>query len=218
MFIAFDGTDGVGKTSQVQELCRRLQEINIRSQPYDMGKEGFFDDIFEGIKSNRFTCTSEIRELLYYFEGVLFGNRIVKPLVMSNESVGIVDRYVLSFLSYGPLNGIPVERIKYLTQSMPWPNLYFFIDVPPEVTADRIRKDRKVALPEVGFKNALVSDEETNINNFIVHQKKVYDNFHRAIEMYQKEGMQVIIIDGNQPQNKITDSIYDSVTKILKTN
>lgn len=207
MFIAFDGIDGSGKSSQVHSTINRIKSKGFTVFEYDMGEEGFIDEELSDLRKGKLSCSAEIRELLYYFEGVLFGQETVAPLLDNKNKYGIVDRYLLSFLSYGPLNGIAKDRIKYLTKSMPWPDLYFFVNTTPDVAASRIQNCRKITRPEIGYKNVLSQNKDNNIKCFLEHQTKVYNNFIAAVEECSNEGKKIIILDGNLPMEVISEQI-----------
>lgn len=216
MFIAFDGIDAAGKSTQAQRLYNTLIKIGKIVQLYNMGEEGFIDEFFQQIKTKRMICNAEIRELMYYFEGTLFAKEIVEPLLKEPEKFGIVDRYLLSFFSYGPLNGISLKKIEELTKHIPWPDFYFFVDLKPETAIARISRYRKIDLPEVGYKNYLSENEEENQKKFMEHQKKVYDNYLYAISRLKERGKEIIILDGNKSENELAQIIYDSVMKKSK--
>lgn len=215
LFIAFDGIDGSGKTSQVKMVANKLQDMGLSVCQYDMGKEGFFDEIFAKIKAGSMSCNAEIRELLYYFEGVLFGKDIVTPLLNNPSSIGIVDRYILSFNSYGPLNGVERTMIRKLTRSMPWPDFYFFINTTPDTAMSRIQQHRKIDRPEIGYRNNLDNNEDENYKKFLAHQSKVYENFLTSIEDFSQIG-KVIPLDGNLSPDLITEQVVSYLLPALK--
>lgn len=155
MFIAFDGIDGAGKTTQVDILKENLENLGMEVNLNNMGEEGFFDEIFQGIKKKQWTCSPEIREMLYYFEGTLLGEKIKEQRKVQSRKIEIVDRYILSFLSYGPLNGVELTTINKIVSDMSWPDIYFYIDMSPEQALERIKKYRKIDFPEIGCKNVL---------------------------------------------------------------
>ncbi|MCM1187150.1 MAG: hypothetical protein NC251_10830 [Lachnoclostridium sp.] len=216
MFIAFDGIDGAGKSTQVEILANNLKMQRMDVKIYDMGKEGFLDEIFLGIKNKNLSCSSEIREMLYYFEGILFGEHIKDQRKKCNKRIEVVDRYMLSFLSYGPLNGVKNETISRIISRMPWPDIYFYIDILPESTLERIKKYRDIDLPEIGYKNALSNDKSTNDQNFLIYQTQVRKNYINAIECLRKKGNTVVVLDGTLPTIDIEKIILKEVNSWIK--
>lgn len=216
MFIAFDGIDGAGKSTQVEILAKNLKAQCMDVNVNDMGKEGFFDEIFQGIKSKQLSCSPEIREMLYYFEGVLFGERIQNQRKNNDKKIEVVDRYILSFLSYGPLNGVKIETIDRIISEMPWPDVYFYIDILPESTLERIKNYRDIDFPEIGCKNILSVDKNINYQNFLLHQTKVRKNYISAIEYLKKKGKTVIVLDGTLSAIDIENIVLEEVNFWIK--
>lgn len=210
MFIAFDGTDGAGKTSLCKEMFKKLKLINLNSKLCNMGSLGYIDSELESIRNKKFTCPAEIRELLYYFEGNLFAYDLNKVKGTQKENI-LIDRYLLSYYSYGPLNGIPLSNIKYLTQHMPWPDIYFFIDVPPEIAIKRILSYRTIDEPEIGYKKRL-NHAKLSYDNFIEHQSKVHSNFLQVVENSE---LQIITLDGTQPLEVLSNICWNIISQKL---
>lgn len=206
MFIAFDGIDGSGKTTIYKEISNLLEQHGNEVKLFDMGNLGFLDNVIKKIKSGEYVCNAEIRECIYYFEGMLFSERIAKKYINNKTKHILVDRYILSYMAYGPTNGMNLKQINSLCETMVWPDLYFFIDTNPNIALERIAKYRKIHKPEVGFKNSLKNNEEENQLKFLNHQSVVYKNFETAIKKSKK---QVHIIDNN-------DDLSISIIKIMK--
>ncbi|MCL2717459.1 MAG: dTMP kinase [Lachnospiraceae bacterium] len=198
MFIAFDGIDGSGKTTLSDKLTQYLKNKKYDVELFDMGKFGFLDEYLEKIKNKEKLVDSQIRELLFYFEGNLFSNYIKE----NSEKIIITDRYFLSYYAYGPINGMPQEVIWKLVNKMISPDFYFFINVSPEIALNRIIKYRKIDIPEIGYINKLSDNEEENKNLFLESQNKVYSNYLNIINKFN-----VHIINGNQEIDKIFNDI-----------
>lgn len=193
MFIAFDGIDGAGKTTIYQKIADELSE-DYEVQLFDMGKLGFLDDVIKNIKTGKNRCDANIREYLYYFEGNLFSDQIARRYVKDKKRHILIDRYILSYMSYGPLNGVPIEKIRLVTKQMIWPDLYFYIDTKPEIALERILKYRDIDKPEIGFGNSLSDNQNSNKDSFIKFQTQVRRNFQSAINMIKGD---VHIIDND---------------------
>ncbi|GFI47458.1 thymidylate kinase [Lachnospiraceae bacterium] len=186
MFIAFDGIDGAGKSTIYKKIAHELEK-NYSVQVFDMGCLGFLDDIIEGIKKGKYLCSAEIRECIYYFEGCLFSDLIVGKYLKDKYKHILIDRYLLSFLSYGPLNGVSIDKVSLLTSKMKWPDYYFYVDVQPEIALNRIKNKRNIVKPEIGYKNELETNEKENHAKFISHQTLVRKNFKQAIQFVGKK-------------------------------
>ncbi len=214
MFIAFDGIDGSGKTSACLFTKNYLENNNKKVMLYNMGELGYLDKELKLLKHKKINCTSEIRELLYYFEGNLFSNNILEK-VTDKDHFCIIDRYLLSFLSYGPLNGVEYKRIDQLTSNMLLPNLYFYLDVSPETSYKRISKERNISVPEVGYKNNICTDDlELQRKQFISFQSKVRENFNYAINN-NKSRMNIKIINGESSVKEREEKIINCLRNYI---
>ena len=205
MFIAFDGIDGAGKNTIYENIANYLSKY-YDVQVFDMGKLGFLDDIINNIKNGEYLCSSEIRECIYYFEGVLFSNNIAQKYINDPEKHILIDRYILSYMSYGPLNGMNINRIHKLCKNMVWPDYYFYIDTFPETALQRIAAYRNIDKPEIGYKNSIVSDEEKNRKRFIEYQTNVRNNFLQAIK---NSSHLIHLIDNNGTVNQSIDTVKE---------
>lgn len=203
MFIAFDGIDGAGKNTIYENIANYLSKY-YDVQVFDMGKLGFLDDIINNIKNGEYLCSSEIRECIYYFEGVLFSNNIAQKYINDPKKHILIDRYILSYMSYGPLNGMNINRIHKLCKNMVWPDYYFYIDTFPETALQRIAAYRNIDKPEIGYKNSLVSNEEKNRKRFIEYQTNVRNNFLQAIK---NSSHLIHLIDNNGTVNQSIDTV-----------
>ena len=213
MFIAFDGIDGAGKTSIYKSVAEKLRK-NHKVKLFDMGNLGFLDNIIRGMKKGTYKCDAELRECIYYFEGNLFSDRIAKQYLADEKQYILIDRYILSYMSYGPLNGMDINQICDLCENMIWPDYYFFIDTSPVEALRRISTYRKIAKPEIGFKNILSNNENQNQQHFLSYQEQVYSNFRTAI-MKSRKSIYIIDNNGNlsQPVSQIMNILESSAQK-----
>lgn len=214
MFVAFDGIDGAGKTSLVQSLNEYLKSKGKSSLVYDMGQEGFLDSFFNDLKNKRLYCSPEIRELLYYYEGTLFQKNVINNVIHKKDNYVIVDRYLLTYLSYGPLNGIPKDTIFTLLNDLSWPDIYFYIDISPEASLKRISKYRKISVAEVGYKNYLQEDEKQNYKMFLNHQKKVRNNYLENIAYQKEQNKNVVFLDGSRALDDLEVFVRNSLENL----
>lgn len=212
MFIAFDGIDGAGKSSICKNIANELEK-NYSICIYDMGKLGFLDDIIDNIKKGNYLCSAEVRECVYYLEGYLFSDLIAKKYLKDREKHILIDRYILSFMSYGPLNGMSTDVINLLSTSMVWPDFYFYIDTQPNIALNRIKSERVIAKPEIGYKNELGSNEKNNREKFIKHQTLVRNNFLQAVRMSEKK---IYTINNDENSNRALEEIKNILGVKLK--
>ena len=216
MFFAFDGLDGAGKSSLCEQVFKTLKEYNFPVSKHSIGNLGYCDDEFNKLKAGTMHCSSEIRELLYYFEIMLYCNKNTADFKAQKNNHMILDRYLLSYFSYGPLNGIPLSRIQNLLADLPWPDLYFFVDIEPETALNRIKAYREFDTAEIGYKNH-ENNVEYNEINFLAHQKKVRELFWERINQISSN-RKVYVLDGRLPLTKLHEKCLDVILPLLNSN
>ncbi len=151
-FITFEGSDGCGKTTQIELVAKYFEEHGI---PYIKTREP------GGSKLGK-----ELRQILLHYSGVVADEcetfifladraqhveTVIKPAIETGKTV-LCDRFTDSTIAYqGFGRGIELERIKYLnniaTGSLN-PDLTLVFDVESEVAQIRLgdEKDRLEAL------------------------------------------------------------------------
>lgn len=204
MLIAFDGIDGSGKNTQVELLYSSLLKDGFKCEILDFGGNPVLKKYISKINKKEIDVPTEIRELIYYFEGLFVSHEIKGK----DDKIFIIDRYYLSYLAYGPLNGMKLEEIKYLTQFIPEADLYFYMDIDPCRTYKRIKKYRDIDLPEIGFKDETNGNEKENA--FMDFQKKVRENYIQNLNKNH------IVIDASLDMNKIHEIVKNTVYNTLQ--
>lgn len=199
MFIAFDGIDGCGKSTQVKMLCEYLRDKGHKVTELDMGNAPFFSKYLQAIKDWELVVPKEIRELIYYFEAIHTNINVIQKAEL-NEVI-IIDRYYLSYLSYGSLNGVPENEIKFFIQNLIEPDYYFYLDCSPQISMDRIKKYREIDFPEIGQANEVKNMDR----QFIMFQSEVKKKY----EQFLKENH--IRIDASLSQDSVFEVIKNAI-------
>ena len=213
MFIAFEGTDGVGKTTQLKLLYEYLiKSTDKKIVKFSLGSFPVLKKYIEQIKHYKGYCTPEIRELLYYFEGNLLSEWYAKN---QKDYIVLCDRWILTFFSYGVFNGVDKEDIEYLTANLIRPDIYFFFRLDIDEAYERIVKYRAIDHAETGYKvERKISKEEMKIQ-FLSTQKKILDNFYKFMKSYD---FSLTIIDASQSIEEINRQIVFETIKHMKNN
>ncbi len=135
-FIAFEGTEGVGKSTQVKLLCEYLERENI---PYILTREPGGCDISEKIREiildgRNVTMTDQTEALLYAASRTQHLEEVILPNLEKGKLV-VCDRYVFSSIAYqGYGRGILefVEKANSHAINTRIPDLNIFLDLSPE--------------------------------------------------------------------------------------
>lgn len=125
MFIAFDGMDGAGKSTQVERLEAWLRESGWVVHRLDLGRTPYFYELLQRINSRELSVPAEIREMIYYFEGLYANINYIRTT--ARDEFVLIDRYYLSYFAYGLENGMTEEQIAFYTKNLIEPDLYFFL-------------------------------------------------------------------------------------------
>jgi dTMP kinase len=200
LFISFEGPEGSGKTSVIQNIYKVLQ---------DSGQDVIVTREPGGVK-----ISEEIRNILLdnqhlgmdpKTEALLFAAsrrqhviEVIKPALDANQTV-LCDRYIDSSLAYqGHARGIGIEEVYQLNlfaiESL-MPDLTLFIDVRPEVGLARVKNNQR--------------EMDRLDNESLTFHEKVYEGYMKLTEI---EPDRIKIINGNQP---IENVVQDALKHIL---
>lgn len=204
LFIAIEGTDGSGKSTQAKLLAERLtaegHKVHLTFEP----TKGEIGRLLRSI------LTGEKKADQAAIAGLFLADRLDHLL---NKTDGLVkklaegytvitDRYYFSSYAY---HGVYVDMDWVITCNAMCarilrPHLNIFVDVPPEACMQRIIANRESA----------ELYETTEILN------KVRQNYMAAFERLKDEE-QIAIVDGNDTISAVADSIYKRVEPLLPT-
>ena len=203
LFIAFEGVDGSGKSTQVKLLANKLKEeghkVYCTSEPTDRPIGAMIRDIFQH------KMEADHRTIA----GLFIADRLDHLL---NKSTGIlkkldegytviIDRYYFSSYAYQGVHMSLDWVIEANKQSADLirPDLNIFIDIDPDIAIQRINKGREIIE---------LYETKENLTN-------VRNKFFEAFEK-QKEVEKILITDGNKSPDIIADDIWRNVTELFK--
>jgi len=148
LFIAFEGIDGSGKSTQVkllaEYLTQRGHKVYTTFEPTDSRIGVMIRDIFnhrmEGDQRviAALFAADRLNHLLNNTDGIL------KKL--SEGYTVITDRYYFSSYAYHSVHNIDMEWViqaNSLSADLLRPDLNIYIDISPEVSMERIKNGRK---------------------------------------------------------------------------
>lgn len=207
MFIAFDGMDGAGKNTQMEAVRDYLERRGYNVVQLDFGGSPYFCKYLKMINDGLLQIPAEIRELIYYFEGLFTNINCIQNSV--NSDVILIDRYYLSYFAYGIENGVSENEIAFFTQNLIEPDLYFFLDCDVNETLNRIKKYRTFDAAELGYKerkHSVGMDEE---KRFILFQTKVRENYKKRLKPSH------FLIDASKPVEIVTEEILNAIKRVV---
>ncbi|MDH7564546.1 MAG: dTMP kinase [Candidatus Bathyarchaeota archaeon] len=191
-FICIEGLDGCGKTTQTKILVRKLRKLGYdavyTSEP-SKSRIGRF--IRSYCLQGRQRESPVVEALLFAADRVEHLRNEVIPALDRRQLV-VSDRYLYSSLAYQGAAGLDLKWIETLNANALSPDLAIFIDIDP-CTAIRRLKPKK----------SVMENLET--------QQKVREVYVKYVEKGK-----LIMIDGNDAIEKVSDNILDAVKSFLK--
>ncbi|NCC73198.1 MAG: dTMP kinase [Sphingobacteriia bacterium] len=198
LFIALEGIDGSGKSTQIGLLKSNLENAGHKVYTTFEPTDGPIGKLIRDIFNHRIEADQRT------IAGLFVADRLEHVLNKKNGMLKkleegftvITDRYYFSSYAYHGVH-MPVDwviRSNALAAGILRPDLNIFIDIDPETGMDRIRKGR----------NSLELFET------LENQKKVRDKYFEVLEMLKNEE-NVFITNGNRFPEEIADEIWQKV-------
>lgn len=197
-FIAFEGGGGSGKDTQIDLLKEVLPDEQFVREP---GGTEIGERIRSILLSDDWDNMSVETELLLFVSArAQLLHEVVKPALAAGRHV-ISSRFGLSTIAYQIYGRerekwLPLlEKINQLALGDIKPDLYIFLDVPPEIGLERTYKR--------------VKNNRYNYQEDLDFHRRVYRGFHRALE-----GCDHKLIDGTLPVEVIHRQILEELHKL----
>ncbi len=145
-FIALDGPDGCGKTTQTKLLVDWLAKQGVDVVSFrEPGATAIGEKIRQILLNpEHIAMTTAAEVMLYMAARVQLWNEKIAPALKANKCV-VVDRWLSSTCAYqGHAGGFGMDKvIKIATDCLerPWPGLTIILDVDSATAATRLKKD-----------------------------------------------------------------------------
>jgi len=153
-FIALEGIDGTGKTTQATQLARRIEGVGLPVvRVHEPGSTKAGDAIRELLlRGTSVRLSSEAELFLYMASRAQLVEEVIKPALASGKTV-VSDRFLASSIAYqGAGNGLGCDRIREIglvaTGGL-LPDLTLVLDMPVAAAFARLGdgRDRIEARP-----------------------------------------------------------------------
>ena len=197
-FIAFEGIDGSGKSTQISLLTERLKNEGIYCYTTMEPTSSPIGSLIHQIMTGRVKTDNRVIAGLFVADRLdHLLNEVDGILSKINEGTTVItDRYYFSSYAYHSVD-MPMEWVIKANEQSSMilrPTITIFIDVNPDVAIERIAKNR--------FHQELFEKKSRLV--------KVRENYLKAFEVLEKEE-KYVIIDGNQSPEKIAEMVWSSV-------
>ena len=202
IFIAFEGIDGSGKSTQIHLLKERILKENISCYDTFEPSSGPIGVLARQFLSGRMKTDNRVLTALFAadrLDHILNETDGILKKIEDGITV-LTDRYYFSSYAYHGLD-VPMEDIIKMNEesaSLLRPNLTIFIDVSAKKAMKRINKNR--------FHTELFEKES--------QLEKIRYNYLEAFDML-RDDENIIIIDGNGAPERIHEDIWKVVKPLL---
>lgn len=201
MFIAFEGIDGSGKSTQLEMLKAHLEaqgrRLHVTREPSDLSIG----------KTIRRYLTGELRADNRVIAALFVADRLEHILdesegLLAKQNAGfdiICDRYYFSSYAYQSVD-MPMDWIinaNTVAAELLKPDVTIFIDVTPEAAMDRINANR----------------EGTELFENVDRLRETRNNYFKAFDKL-RESEKVIIIDGHGSAEEVHRAVVEVIEKM----
>lgn len=203
LFITVEGTDGAGKSTQIQLLTDYLKS---KGRNVILKREPGGTDISEKIRElildvNNKEMSDVAEALLYAASRAQLVHQVIKPALDKGEVV-ICDRFVDSSIVYqGIARGLGknmVEEINRFAIDGIMPDITLFFDLSPEIGIIRKMQDQKLDRME---------SEKLDFH------LKVYEGYKTLTNMYSDR---IRRIDANMTIEEVHKQVLDAIKDFIK--
>jgi len=190
MFIAFEGLDGSGSSTQSRLLAERLEKSG---HPVFLTKEPTHDTpigkMIREILQHKWEASPLALQLLFSADRAEHLWKQIEPALKNNQTV-ITDRYLFSTLAYGAMD-VRMSWLKELNKFFRIPDVTFLFKLDPKECIKRI------------------AGRGSDFELFERHEKlaKVWENYEKVAQDFQN----FHIIDATKSIEEISEEIWGIV-------
>ena len=197
-FIAREGIDGSGKSSQIGPLVRRLAGLGVPCRETREPTGGPVGSLIRQIFTGRVTADNRVIAALYAADRIdHLVNEVDGLLSALDQGITVVsDRYYFSSYAYHSVDADMdwVIQANALSAQLLRPTLTVFLDVPVETALARIRENR--------FVEELFDGED--------RLRRTRELYFQAFE-HLRDVERVAVVDGTGSQEQVGQRIWEAV-------
>jgi len=199
-FIVFEGLDGSGKTTQANNLVKRLNSLGIKSAYTKEPTESIPGGAARSAIYKKTALQMESIALLFLADRAEHVICDILPALEQGRTI-VCDRYYLSNVAYQGLE-MDIDMLLSLNKTILKDNLVpditIFLDVSPEICCERISRER------------LRTDLYEEFNK----QSLIRNNFFNAFEKV-KDKENILIIESNDDPDFTFEKIWLKISRMF---
>lgn len=222
LFIAFEGLDGAGKTTQVELLTARLEQRGIAVlHVHEPGGTALGERVRALVKHEVETAlTPEAELLLFAASRAQLVTEVLRPALAAGTLL-IADRFAASTYAYqGYGRGLDVSAIAgvqaFATGGLA-PDLTILLDITPDLGLRR--KGRPAGVQPDPLQFSLFPDMEPPSDRFedetVDFARRVREGYLRLASDGHAVGGKWRVIDGGQPVEVVAEQVWQAVYQLL---
>ncbi len=197
MFIVFEGIDASGKETQAKLLAKALKKMGHAVYMVDFPNyKNPIGKMIRKFLDKKVELDVETRALLYAADRRYELSGIKKAL--DSNKVVIADRYIYSNIAYQGSLGASVSWLASLDSTLIFPDIVFYLDIPPKITLKRRTK----------------RDRYSTRKEFLDKVRETYVNMATGnLQPFRKYGdyAEWVTLDGTLPIDVIHKDVLEAV-------
>ena len=198
IFVAFEGLDGSGNTTQSKLLVELLKskgrEVVLTKEP-TTGEIG--SRIREVLQKRSAASPMELQQMFVADREQHLAS-VIEPALAAGKDV-VTDRYMFSTMAFGGIH-VGMDILREMNSKFRVPDLTFVIDVPAEVSMERVRR----RMEENGAKRLELFEDPGKL-------KLVRENYLKVAKLYPG----VHVIDGDRPIEEVAADVRAAVSRAI---
>ncbi len=205
LLIVLEGTDGVGKSTQVNLLKSYIENRCFGCMLSEWKTSRLISNVINEAKDKNLLNTTTF-SLLYAAD---YADRLENNIIPALKAgfIVILDRYIYTAFVRDSVRGHDINWVKKLYDYAPEPDLVFYLDVSVDVLLKRIIGSTGLDYYESGRDIGLAGDI---YNSFEIYQKRCIDEYKKLQKEYN-----FININGELSKEKIHEIIKTKVQEVL---
>ena len=198
-FIAFEGIDGSGKSTQVKRLMERLSSLGIKSYETREPTDSPIGSLIHQMMTGRIIADNKVIACMFIADRIdHLLNKTDGILDMVNSGVSVItDRYYFSSYAY---HGIDIDmdwviQGNSISANTLRPTLTVFLDIPVKSAIERIKRER--------FHTELYETEE----RLVAVRTKYFEAFEKL-----KDIENIAIVDADADIDIVRERVWSIVS------
>lgn len=194
LFVAFEGLDGSGSSTQVNRLVENLRSDGLKSYQTKEPTNNIIGGLIRGQLTGDWRAGMECLQLLFAADRAHHLDREIIPALKKGKII-ISDRYFFSTIAFGSID-VDKQWLLTLNEQFIYPDIIFLIKVPPKICVQRMQENRL---------ELELFEEEQKLN-------KIWKTY----EWLANEFKNVFILDGSKSREQIAGEVHEIVKKAIK--